>query len=932
MRESQLSAGGARRRVLSILTSSVVIFLCALSIYLHLGNTGGTYRVVDGLNTAGNSAGVVAIGPKDWCSELNLGGRLEGDITISDGPLMGGPFYGLFQTDGGNLGIRVELGPTGIVALIAPRSDSPGAISAVESLRPIRLEERIQFSVSKGQLLISGAGWSASSTGQYLPLCSDVRIGSNYDDSRTYPGEVFVTIKSQRYELSGESNRRVMIVFCIAVFLISMLLLGRMTLKEPFVNDKEISLVRIESFLLKAAILLVLLVPFVLVTLGRVWAISDGWFMSWSKIFQDSLIYRDVAFPYPPLSLIEGFIPLLSERVFLTEQVYHFAIWIVFCVASYRIASEVSRKSIAVFTTVTLAAIYFAMPFNFVAGYFELALMLLFLGLALFPRGEDGPSWRTYKIFFAGMCFVMAALTKQTFALVPIILTLYLTKKRLENRVSSRSFMSWIFGISAPLFMVLAWSVKNRNLGDLLRNLLSGGGKGDVASGLIERIFDWGLLRALNGTSLSVFIYLTPLSVLLITRKVRESRLKIGVERSLPNSELILMRLLKSVEMSLLLLTIWSLLSVSAPDALPVYGHAFRIIALAVVMVLIAIELTSSSSLKLSDTIRGEYSRLKLEKLLILGGLSVVLAYLAVRLSRGQSFESFEKSKMFSGLSQTMTTLGVLLSVFLLLAYVLQLTTPTWRHIVAELGSHKEFRYLQSPKVCMAFITALLIPVLNSLSGWTTFETWYLILLLILPILIALLSGGRSLLVAVACLVYFVSLAASASEPYQWWGLQVPSLSETRMEPPSEALSGFLLDTDTVQYLAELRQITRSEASSDAVSAFYGPQNVGLQFVLEIDAMSTKCLVMWWDVCSMADQNSTLEQVKTKRPNYIVWNIPPSAVADGHDFGFNTGKSAISRVPNFLQEMVSEGSYVKRANLAIPGSEGWSTVVLERVQ
>ncbi len=930
MREPHDSVGVARRPVISTFTSVAVILLCALSIYIHLNDSGGQYRVIDEIDSLDNSSGAQVLGTKDWCAEINMGGLLEGEFSLRDGPLVGAPFYGLFQTDSENRGLRIEMGPTGIVALIAP-TYSNGSIGAVESLRPIQFGEKILFSASKGQLLMRGADWSASSTGQYSPLCSDIRVGTNYDDTRTYPGLVTVSIASQRYVPSHDSNRQVTVTFCLAALLLSMHWLGRKQQSEPVSSANKKLSHRVDTLLYKTGILILLLTPFGLVTLGRVWTVSNGWFMSWWKMAQESLVYRDFSYPFPPASLIEGVIPFLSERVFLAEQFYHFFIWTIFCVASYKLASEVSKKSIALFVSFTLAAIYFAMPFNFVAGYFELALTLLIVGLVFFPSGNDETTWRSSRISVSGASFILAALTKQTFVLVPFALTLYLISQYRSKRVSKQSLVSWITGVLAPLLIVFVWTIMNGNLSPFVRNIFSGGGKGDVASGLIERIFDWGFLKALNGTSLSVFIYLAPLGVILIARKVHESRLPSEAGAPLPIAGSVSTKLMKSIELSLLLLTVWSLLS-AISTSLPVYVHVFRVIAIAVVVVLISIEFISPNFHSSSGKFQEDTSLANIHRLLIAGGSGVVLAYLAARIARGENLDSFDKSRMFMGLSQTMTTVGVLLSILLLLIYAARIFTTVGRLILAETGTTHEFERLQSPKIVMALTTALLVPVLNSLSGWTTFETWYLVLLLTLPILIGLLTHGRSLLAAFAFLAYFASLAASAIEPYQWWGLRVPSLSASRLEAPSKALSGFLLDADTVTYLSEIRRITRSDSNSELTTAFYGPQNVGLQFVVNIDAMTSKCLVMWWDVCSINDQESTMQTVVTAKPDFIIWNVPPAGVANGHDLGFNTGESVTSRVPRILQDMVVEGSYIRRANLAIPGSEGWFTLVLQKVQ
>lgn len=930
MSRSQSGKSKSPERWASIFASASVVLLCAWSIYLHLGNPGGAFRVIDRLNTEAITERVTTLGPRDWCDELDRRGRITGELALVSGPLVGGPFYGLFQTDELNRGLRMEMGPTGKVALIAPVLDQPGAIRVVESSRPIRLKERIRFSASQHYLLLRGADWSASSTGNFSPLCDDVRIGTNFEESRAYPGDLRVNFRSQKFVPSEQNDRRVMIIFCLAAFVMSLLWFTQRGSKNQDLGEGANPLLRAERALLKGAIFVVLLTPFVLVTLGRVWTVSDGWFMSWWKSFQVQPIYDRIAYPYPPASLVEGFVPHLFHRIFLAEQVYHFIIWAIFCITSYKLASEVSRKSIAFFSTVMLSTVYFAMPFNFVAGYFELALTLLLLGLTVFPRCECAPRWKHLRVVLSAMCFITAALTKQTFALVPLVLTVYLVGRYRKKGLSRRFLTLWTVGLSLPLGVVLAWSAINQNLLDLLRNILSGGGKGDVGSGLIERIFDWGILRALNGTSISTLIYLVPLCVLLITKKANQMKSRDSAGGSPTHPTSALERLSKPCELILLLLTIWTLFTVSAPEKLPISGHALRIVLFSVVVVLVANEISDSSLFRIreSATDDGRWSNWK--RRVIVGGLSVVPAYLAVRLSRGQSLESFEDSRVFSGFSQTLTTLGVFLSVCALLAYVASIMVPIGKNVISDLKVSSEFARLRSPKVGMAFITALLIPVLNSLSGWTTFETWYIVLLLTIPILVGLLSWGRPLLVAIVFVSYFVSLAASAIEPYQWWGLRVPSLSQSRQEPPSTALSGFLLDTDTVQYLTELRRISNSARDVKGATAFYGPQNVGLQFVLEIDALPTRCLVMWWDVCSIEDQHSTLRDLKASNPKFIFWNVPPGAVSVGHDSGFNTGESVTTRMPAILQEMVTEGRYIDRATLEIPRSNGWSTLVLER--
>ena len=99
-----------------------------------------------------------------------------------------------------------------------------------------------------------------------------------------------------------------------------------------------------------------------------------------------------------------------------------------------------------------------------------------------------------------------------------------------------------------------------------------------------------------------------------------------------------------------------------------------------------------------------------------------------------------------------------------------------------------------------------------------------------------------------------------------------------------------------------------------------GPQIAGLKFRYDIESVSTTCAIVWFDVCSAKSASKTFEEVKSAKPDLIVWLVEPEVVLLGHEDGFLEGKR--SEVRKFQSWLMHDACAVGYKKISI-GSNPW---------
>jgi len=116
-----------------------------------------------------------------------------------------GGYQNFFQTDRGNLGLRIEVAEDGRLAVVF-RPDAPGAelagVTANGKLRSGK-SARVRVVVAKSTevAMFFNERPTASYNGKFLAECSDVQVGSGFDSTRVFNGAVHAVIRIQREEV-----------------------------------------------------------------------------------------------------------------------------------------------------------------------------------------------------------------------------------------------------------------------------------------------------------------------------------------------------------------------------------------------------------------------------------------------------------------------------------------------------------------------------------------------------------------------------------------------------------------------------------------------------------------------------------------------------------------------------------------------------------
>lgn len=116
-----------------------------------------------------------------------------------------GGYQNFFQTDRGNLGLRIEVAEDGRMAVVF-RPDAPGeelagvtANGKIRSGEPTRV--RVVVSRSSEVSLYFNKRPSKTYSGKFLVECADVQVGSGFDSTRVFNGTVRAVIVIQREEI-----------------------------------------------------------------------------------------------------------------------------------------------------------------------------------------------------------------------------------------------------------------------------------------------------------------------------------------------------------------------------------------------------------------------------------------------------------------------------------------------------------------------------------------------------------------------------------------------------------------------------------------------------------------------------------------------------------------------------------------------------------
>lgn len=866
------------------------------------------------------------LGSKNWCESIANGGALLGQVKFTRSVGAGSPYQGLFQTADLNGGVRLEVDDSDAVSLISP-TNIPTEYRSVQIAADEDSSNEVSFEVTAQQLLLSRGNVTVSLGGTFSPSCSTVIFGRGFDSSRSFAGDTTSQLALRTIHQRAENKGVITFLYLLASALFILFTTSVGFARKS--NQLKLSRPRRFTILVAIAGSSLALVPLMLTTLGRVWTFSNGWFMTWQDEATHRRIYDSFLFPLPPLALIEGLVPNLFSQIFMAEQIYHFVIWTVFCVTSFLVARRFCDLRRALFLTAVLCSTYFGMPYNFIVGYFELAVLLLVLGALALPSTMDvsGTS-NSIRIALSGACVASSALVKQPFATGAVVVGVFglFYFRRLRER---RRFALWFsIGVLIPVVPVVIYVGFKTSYSNFLNQMLSGGGKGDVTASSLQRVFDWGFIRAIAPSQLEVWIWLIPLLALGLVSLGADNSKPVAVDTNDKHNTILSRRLKETAAIALITGLSLGILDQLIADDATFVGQAIKLVTLTIgAALLVNVYLDPMDA-----PIEPVQCLRKKREIFCLICIVAGVAYGVVATALGNPTNFFVDNEIGTRSSTLLATIG---SSSALLLILLGLVLSAGSRIPAlclikKVVSGLWLEQFSGLQVQSLLLVALVIPVVNSLSGWTTYESWHFFLLIFIAVVLNKIKQKGVVLLPICALMILAGVDRSYSNPYDWWGLRVPPLDTPRAKVNSTALAGFLLDFETASYIHRIQGISKQvEVNVERPRALYGPQNAGLQYVLGVKQMELQCSILWWDVCSLANQSLSISQITKTPPDMIVWNVPPDAVKAGHDFGFNSETSIISSMDRLLENLVKRGEYALRARLAVPWSNGWFTLVLQ---
>jgi hypothetical protein len=593
--------------------------------------------------------------------------------------------------------------------------------------------------------------------------------------------------------------------------------------------------------------LIVIQLPMIFVSFGRFLPISYGWFLTVAEISNSSTPYVDFKFPLPPLSFgVMGSIPLLFSDPVFAEQVISSLVWISFTAGLFKVLVQKFDCSIALASATVVSALYFAQPYNIIAGYFELLWSLIIWSLYFVLRGLN--TEKTNYFFLAGFLLSSSIWVKQTGAITALAITSYVVacartgRHNFTWRQSRLFFAGGLFATAIGFIWVYNYSSPSY----FLQNIFSGGGKQVTGDRILEFMF----YPIFNGSSVFPWLFLfTSLGIkALLNNMVFKTETSIYIA--------------KAVLVTALLLSLITFLVPQTLGVLPNSSFKLTIILLILLSCLLLVwgrKFVREPNRKVSDN-----------PVSIVIGLSTVFICLLLTIRNPTTIlNSMSQLSNIEMLAVTNLEFFATLVAFLAVAFYLALRTS----IKKERDSLLD----------LIFVTSIAFMLANAASGGLTIETFPLLLGFVFSFIFYQFSAtGRLSLWVIAIittLILSLSFSRVQQHPYEWWGLDEGSLKKDVYSVIFPNGSEFQLSDTSANFYSELingvHELGLVGSDDQESEVFMGPNNAGLSTLLNVKTRPSVCPILWWDVCSEKDTRRIVNEIKAEPPTYIIWSIPP---------------------------------------------------------
>ena len=639
---------------------------------------------------------------------------------------------------------------------------------------------------------------------------------------------------------------------------------------------------------------------------------SVGWFEVLAKQISTTKPYNHYEIKFPPLGIfIEGKLPfflaeLFGTSVYFAERYWHVVAWILFSVSVYLLSTTYCGLKYSLVPVCLRLSIYQLQPYKIVTGYLELAVSMWALGTYLMIiSSRREPNALSRGLFVTG-CMVLYSswLVKQSFLFsifCSLLAVLILRDGNFWQRLKLVSGSLTVF-----LLAVALWAAKVGGSAGFWYTMFDGGSKGVTLEQIPIRIIQWGILLPMtNQTAISLLL----VSCIILGVHAWEN----SNDAHESGSHLaIVLRIAYTSLLGFFFISLFTTVQFK-------YIVPALVLATGLVLKNMILEVfrpnpgTDTTNRLETQNPRSHY---------ILLVVAFWIASYAFYVHADWSLGLLPAGALITNI---MTNASVFFIVFCLLEYSGLLSSQfNFRQLKHFLGSRAVFDN-QMPMIS-TILVCVAIPVMNSLSGGTTFESWMFAFILMTTFFVhtgtKLFSRfSHEVLLVLAVLLIIPS---GFSLPYSWWGLDSGPISmESAVSDP--IVSGLKINEADAVLLQELDKVILDEsntffATGSKPLVFMGPQIAGLQFRYEIESLKTTCAIVWFDVCSAKPAAKTFEEVKTEKPNLIVWLVTPEAVLHGHEEAFLEGnQSEIRKFQNWLLNDSCSTGYER----VVVGSNPW---------
>ena len=626
---------------------------------------------------------------------------------------------------------------------------------------------------------------------------------------------------------------------------------------------------------------------------------SIGWFEVLAKQISETKPYNNYEIKFPPLGiLIEGKLPFFLADVFNTnvyyaERYWHVLAWILFSISVYLLSTTYCGLKYSLVPACLGLTIYQLQPYKIVTGYLELAVTLWALGTYLLiisnRRSSNGLSRR---LMVAGSLVLYSSwLVKQSF-LFSIFCSLLAVFFVRDGYFWQR--VKLIFGsLIVFLLAVAVWAARVGGSSGFWHTMFDGSSKGVTLAQIPVRIIQWGILLPMaNQTAMSLLL-VGCIILGLYAWQNSNSGEEISQLRSLA------LRFTYTGLVGFFFVSLFSTTEFAyfVPTLVLATGLTLKN------MVLKVFRPTTAHKIETSNTS---------SHFTLLVAAFWVTGY-AFYLHSDWSLGLLPAGVLVTSI---MTSASVIFTVFCVLEYLSllagDLDLNRLRRSMTNKIADKHLPMISTILICVA------IPVMNSLSGGTTFESWMFAFILMATFFVTTGSklfsrfGHEALLVLAVLLI----IPSGFSLPYSWWGLDSGPISmESEVSDPM--ISGLKINEADAVLLQELDRVVIDESKTFMVTgrkptAFMGPQIAGLQFRYDIESLKTTCAIVWFDVCSPESASKTFEEVKIGKPDLIVWLVEPEVVLHGHEEAFLGGEqSEVRKFQSWLMRDSCKAGYKK---------------------